>query len=85
MSSQESRQEGRDADLYKLEKETFQEVSQLKSDLAVLKSTVATMEKLLEQLVTRPEFAPVKLLAYGMAGSLLAGVVGAILSGILRQ
>jgi hypothetical protein len=37
------------------------------------------------KLVTRPEFTPVKLLTYGLAGSLLAGIVAAILSLVIHK
>ena len=76
--------EKNDKDLYKLEKEIYQEVGFLKSDIAVLKTTINAMEKLLEKLITRPEFTPVKLLAYGMAGSILAGVIAALLALVIK-
>lgn len=53
-------------------------IQALELQFEALKSIVAT-------LVTRPEFTPVKLIVYGMVGSILAGVVGAILSKILIQ
>jgi hypothetical protein len=76
--------EKNDKDLDKLEKEIYQEVGFLKSDIAVLKTTINAMEKLLEKLITRPEFTPVKLLAYGMAGSILAGVIAALLALVIK-
>lgn len=72
------------SDRYKIERETLKEVSEIKTDIAVLKKAVETVENTLESLVTRPEFTPVKLLAYGMAGSLLAGIVAALLATVIK-
>lgn len=46
---------------------------------------LADMAKALEKLVTRHEFNPVRLLVFGMAGTLLAGIIGAVLSSVLRH
>ena len=39
----------------------------------------------LETLVSKLEFTPVKLLVYGMTGIILAGVIGALLTLIIRK
>lgn len=41
------------------------------------------LEKLVETFVTRPEFDPVKMITYGMAGSILMTVLGAILAKVI--
>ncbi len=55
------------------------------SDLAVLASKHEALNLLVSTLVTRPEFMPIKLIVYGLVGSILAGVVGALLSTILTK
>lgn len=67
-----------------IEKETLKELGEIKTDIAVLKKAIDTVEKTLEDLVTRTEFTPVKLLAYGLAGSLLAGIVAALLATVIK-
>jgi hypothetical protein len=53
------------------------------TDIATIKAEVHAMKTLVATLVTRVEFTPVKLIVYGLVGSILAGVVGALLSLVL--
>ena len=39
----------------------------------------------IETLVSKLEFTPVKLLVYGMTGIILAAVIGALLTSIIRK
>lgn len=50
-----------------------------------LDERLKAIENTMRSLVTRPEFNPVKMIAYGFAGSILMTVVGAVLSLILRK
>jgi hypothetical protein len=58
-----------------LEKEgkTLEEITIIKKDISSLKQDV-------EELITRHEFAPVKLIAFGLAGGVLIAALGAVLS-----
>lgn len=63
--------------------EKFESSHELSTEVALLRQALNTLEETITRLVSRAEFAPVKLIAYGLAGSILAGVVGAILSKVL--
>lgn len=49
-------------------------------DVQVIKVKLEALEKLVATFVTRPEFDPVKMIVYGMAGSVLLTVLGAIVA-----
>ena len=68
-----------------LERETLREVSQVKTDVAVLKTEIVAISEDVQKLITRHEFAPVKLIAYGLATSVLAAVLAAVLSLVIRH
>ena len=70
---------------YMIERQTLLEVGEIKTDVAVLKSEVKGLAGSIERHVTKPEFAPVKLIAYGLATSVLAAVLAAVLSLVLRR
>lgn len=55
------------------------------ADVQVLKSQIDAVKEQFDKFVTRHEFTPVKLLVYGLTGSTLAGVVGAIMSKVLTK
>jgi hypothetical protein len=57
-----------------LEKEgkTLEEITAIKKDISALKEDV-------EELITRHEFAPVKLIAFGLAGGVLIAALSAVL------
>ena len=65
--------------------ETLRDINQLQRDVAVLQSEVVTLSNLIDKLVTRPEFTPVKMLTYTLAGSTLAGVLTAILAQVIHK
>lgn len=62
--------------------------SQNGKELAALKNAVATLEKSVNDLrhavISKAEFKPIRLLAYGMVGVILTTVAGAILALILK-
>ena len=60
-------------------------MAQLHIDVALLKQRVMHLAELVENFVTKWEFMPVKMIAYGMAGALLAGVVAALLATVIRH
>jgi len=63
-----------------MERKTLGEIGDLKSDVAVVKNDIAGIKETLKTLVTRPEFKPVQLLTYTLAGSTLTGIIAAWLS-----
>jgi hemoglobin-like flavoprotein len=52
------------------------------TSIAALAERIEHMQETIDKLVTRHEFDPVKMLVYGLVGSVLAGAVGALLSKI---
>ncbi len=57
----------------------------LDSNVVLLKEKVEQLEKLVEKLVTKTEFAPVKLIAYGLATAVMSSVMMAIMAKVLIQ
>ncbi len=55
------------------------------SAVAVLQSQMASLLEREKTWVTRIEFTPVKLLVFGLAGTLLCGVVTALLALVIRH
>ena len=54
------------------------------SFLARLDERLKRMEAELERLVTRVEFRPVAMIAYGLVGLLLSALVGAIVAQVIK-
>lgn len=52
--------------------------------IATLAVRMAHVERLVEQLVHRREFEPVKAIAFGLAGLALAALVGALVSQVFK-
>jgi hypothetical protein len=69
----------------RLERETLHEISAVKSDVAVLKSEMSQLRIMTATLISRAEFKPVQLIAYGLATSVCAAVLAAILSLVVRR
>jgi hypothetical protein len=63
--------------------EHLEEVVKDSSKIATIETKLEVLEKLVESFVTRPEFDPVKMITYGMAGSILLTVLGAILAKVM--
>lgn len=66
---------------------TARDITDIKIDIGIAKAEVISIKKAIETLektlVTKMEFAPIKLFVYGLAASCGAGVIGAILSKVL--
>lgn len=58
-------------------------VSRIDNAVARLEEQVKNMEKAIDDLVTRAEFTPVKLIAYGLAAGAMSAVVMAIISKVI--
>ena len=63
---------------------TEDELRRLAEALARLEAVVHAHGQRIEELVTRWEFGPVRMLAYGMAGLLLTGIILALLRLVVR-
>jgi len=50
-----------------------------------LQEQVSGMQKVIENLVTKAEFAPVKMIAYGVATAVGSTVLGAVLTLVIKQ
>lgn len=55
----------------------------LEVNVATLTEKVSNLEKLVMTLVSKAEFAPVKLIAYGLATAVLSSVLMAILATVI--
>lgn len=66
--------------IQELKLETTRANMEAEKNTAVLQGEVRGVAAKVEQMVTRLEFTPVKLLVYGMAAIILSGALGATLS-----
>lgn len=55
------------------------------SMLARLDERVKHVEAMVQSLVTRVEFAPVRMIAFGLAGLILSAVIAAIVASVLQR
>lgn len=62
-----------------------EDIRELSNHVVRLQEQVATLQASVKDLVTRVEFTPVKLIAYGLAGTILSSVLMAILSKVLMK
>lgn len=62
-----------------------EDIRELSNNVVRLQEQVATLQAAVKDLVTRVEFTPVKLIAYGLAGTILSSVLMAILSKVLMK
>jgi len=74
-----------DAERNEMDRRTADDVHTLTADIAVLQSQMRDLRDQVGDLVTRLEFVPVKLLVYGLSGTLLSGVIAALLAQVLRH
>lgn len=65
------------------EEELHKTVQSTSTDIQVIKVKMDALEKLVLTFVTRPEFDPVKMIVYGMAGSILLTALGALLAKVI--
>lgn len=73
------------AALLRTEQQTQAQVSQVQMDVAVMKEQIMGLRDDVKTLITRPEFAPVKLITYGLASSVGAAVLAAVLALVVRH
>lgn len=59
------------------------DVKQISSEIAVLKTEVANLKDAVDKLVTRHEFAPVKMIAYGLATAVMSSVIMALIAKVI--
>lgn len=59
------------------------EFNELKTSVALASGNVSDLRMSIDKLVTRFEFAPIKLLVYGLVGTVLTSVFAALLSKVL--
>ena len=59
------------------------DVADDKMNLLLEVTELLEIEKTLVTLVTKIEFTPIKIIVYGLCGSILTGVIGALLTKIL--
>ena len=61
------------------------EVRELRERVLLLEEKDKQKNLVINDLVTRVEFTPVKMIAYGLAGAIMSSVLMAILSKVLTQ
>lgn len=66
-------------------REIDKRVSEVGTSVARLEVQVRNLERIIEDLVTKAEFAPVKLIAYGLASGAMSAVVMAIISKVILR
>ena len=59
-----------------LESKTLVKITEMERDIRAIKEDMTV-------LITRPEFHPVKMISYGMAGGVLMAALGAVMSKVL--
>lgn len=62
-----------------------EEIRELSNDIVRLQEQVLGLQNTVKNLVTLVEFAPVKMIAYGLAGTILSSVLVAILAKVLTK
>lgn len=60
-----------------------EEVRKLNENVIRLQEQVATLQNTVKDLVTRAEFTPVKMIAYGLATAVMSSVIMAILAKVV--
>ncbi len=69
----------------KLERRAADDIQRIALQVVVIEAEQRALKKEVEKLVTRMEFAPIKLLVYGLAGTLLSGVIVGMLALVIRH
>lgn len=63
--------------------EHSKDIQELSTNVALLQEQVKNLQATVKELVTRVEFTPVKLIAFGLAGTILSSVLMAILARVI--
>ena len=67
------------------ERSTHDQIAAMATKVILIESEQKYMLAKIDTLVSKLEFTPVKLLVYGMTGIILSGVIGALLTLVLRK
>ena len=67
------------------ERSIHDQIATMATKVILIESEQKYMLAKIETLVSKLEFTPVKLLVYGMTGIILAAVIGALLTSIIRK
>lgn len=67
------------------ERSTHDQIAAMAVKVILIESEQKYMLAKIDTLVSKLEFTPVKLLVYGMTGIILSGVIGALLTLVLRK
>ena len=67
------------------ERSIHDQIAAIATKVILIESEQKYMLSKIDTLVSKLEFTPVKLLVYGMTGIILAGVIGALLTLIIRK
>ena len=67
------------------ERSIHDQIAAIATKVILIESEQKYMLAKIDTLVSKLEFTPVKLLVYGMTGIILAGVIGALLTLIIRK
>ena len=67
------------------ERSTHDQIAAIAVKVILIESEQKYMLAKIDTLVSKLEFTPVKLLVYGMTGIILSGVIGALLTLVLRK
>lgn len=59
------------------------EVRKINENVIRLQEQVAVLQNTVKDLVTRVEFTPVKVITFGLAGTILTSVLGALLAKVI--
>lgn len=66
-----------------LDSEDIKKITELNLNVVRLQEKVANLENQVKALITRDEFTPVKLIAYGLATAVLSSVIMAVLAKVI--
>lgn len=66
-----------------LDSEDIKKITELNLNVVRLQEKVSTLENLVKERITRDEFTPVKLIAYGLATAVLSSVIMAVLAKVI--
>jgi hypothetical protein len=66
-----------------LDSDDIKKITELNMNVVRLQEKVSTLENLVKEKITREEFTPVKLIAYGLATAVLSSVMMAVLAKVI--
>lgn len=59
-------------------------LSNIEKDVVKTETVLTNLNKSVQELVTRGEFTPVKLIVFGLAGTILSSAVASLMAGVLK-